>query len=329
MKNYLLLLLTLTSLIVNAQENSIDAKAPAAPDYSNPKNWSVLPFREDAGDAHPDNEPWISDSLKEVDVFYIYPTMFMKGKGWNADVADKKLNKRIDSKPVRYQASVFNASCRVYAPRYRQAHIRAFYAKPENSKAAFDIAYSDVKRAFEYYLQHYNNGRPIIIASHSQGTYHSRRLMKDFFDTTTLKTQLVAAYIIGYAIYDTMYVNLKPCNRPAETECYVTWASFKKGYNPVLSQLYGNICVNPVTWSSDTIAIDKSKSMGGMLLDFNKEYKQACETQIRDHHLWVKTKMPIVSGMTNLHIADYNLFWYDIRENVKKRVATYLATHLK
>ncbi|MFN8287152.1 MAG: DUF3089 domain-containing protein [Chitinophagales bacterium] len=329
MKKCLITLLTIVSIALQAQENSIDAKAPAEPDYSKEKYWSALPFREDAADAHPDNEPWISDSLKQVDVFYIYPTMFMKGKGWNADVNNKKLNKRIDTKPVRYQASVFNASCRVYAPRYRQAHIRSFYAKPENSKAAFDVAYSDVKRAFDYYLQHYNNGRPIIIASHSQGTYHARRLMKDYFDNNKLQKQLVAAYIVGYAIYDTMYTNLKPCVNGNETGCYITWASFKKGYKPVLSSLYGNICVNPVSWTSDTIAIDRSKSMGGILLDFNKEYKQACTTEIRDHHLWVQTNMPIVSGMTNLHIADYNLFWYDIRENVKKRVATYLATHPK
>ena len=33
------------------------------------------------------------------------------------------------------------------------------------------------KAAFQYYLEHYNNGRPFIIASHSQGTYHAKRLI--------------------------------------------------------------------------------------------------------------------------------------------------------
>ena len=41
-------------------------------------------------------------------------------------VGEKKLNKKIDNKPVRYQASVFNQSCRVYAPRYRQSAIKAW-----------------------------------------------------------------------------------------------------------------------------------------------------------------------------------------------------------
>lgn len=326
MKKCLFLSLILLVKVAVSQENSVDSKAPPAPDYSKAKYWSALPFRDDAADAIPANETWIDDSKKEVDVFYIYPTMFMKG-GWNADVDDKKLNKRIDNKPVRYQASVFNARCRVYAPRYRQANIKAFYAKPENSKAAFNIAYEDVKRAFEYYLQHYNQGRPIIIASHSQGTYHSRRLLKEFFDTTALRSQLVAAYAIGYAIYDTMYTNLKPCNSADQTGCYITWATFKKGYHPVATGLYGNVCVNPLSWNCDTIEVDKSKGIGGMLLDFNKEYEHTCSAEIHDHHLWIQTNMPIVSGWTNLHVADYNLFWYDIRANVAKRVDAYLKQH--
>jgi hypothetical protein len=44
-----------------------------------------------------------------------------------------------------------------------------------------------VKTAFLYYLQHYNNGRPIIIASHSQGATHGKRLLKEFFDGKELQ----------------------------------------------------------------------------------------------------------------------------------------------
>jgi hypothetical protein len=34
----------------------------------------------------------------------------------------------------------------------------------------------------------------------------------------------------------------------------------------------------------------------------------------------VKTKTPIIRSMTNMHVADYNLFWYDIRQNVQHRI---------
>ncbi len=46
----------------------------------------------------------------------------------------------------------------------------------QKSIDAFDLAYEDLKTAFENYLKHYNKGRPIIIASHSQGSLHALRL---------------------------------------------------------------------------------------------------------------------------------------------------------
>lgn len=304
-----------------AQMPAFEAKdQPAAPDYSNAKYWAALPFRHDAADAVPKSEQWVNDSLKQVDVFYVYPTIYRGEKVWTADVNNKKLNKKIDNKPVRYQASVFNKSCRVYAPRYRQASIKAFYTKGNDGEKALDFAYQDVKTAFQYYLDHYNNGRPIIIASHSQGSRLARVLMKDFFDGKPLQNKLVAAYIVGYEIDTANYTTLKPCNNGNQTGCYVTWASYKKGFDPGNSHLFGNVCVNPVTWNCDTVAVDAGKSMGTMLLNFNKEYKQACGTQIHNNYLWVENKLPIVRKANVLHIADYNLFWYDIRANVQQRI---------
>ncbi|MFN8322141.1 MAG: DUF3089 domain-containing protein [Chitinophagales bacterium] len=323
MRSSALFVFLFPALIANAQLGVFNASdQPAAPDYSLEKNWSSLPFREDAADKIPNDEQWVSDSLKDVDVFYIYPTLYMKGKTWNEDLNDKQLNKRIDEKPVRYQASVFNASCRVYVPRYRQAIIQAFYDSVEGPKA-LAFAYDDVKRAFSYYLEHYNQGRPFIIASHSQGSHHARRLLKEMIDTTALKNRMVAAYVIGFAIDTAMYRVLEPCLNENETGCYITWASFKKGYIPDGIALYGNICVNPLTWSSSLEPAAKVCSKGAILLNFNKKYTNSICTEIHDNYLWVENSLPIVAGMNNLHIADYNLFWYDIRLNISKRIAAF------
>jgi hypothetical protein len=305
------------------------ADQPAAPDYTNEAHWSALPFRVDAADLTPGTEQWISDSLKDVDVFYIYPTIYVKGKTWNADLKNKKLNKRIDEKPVKYQASVFNESCRVYAPRYRQSILKAFSTlktsdgKPGDGYRSLDFAYQDVKAAFEYYLKHYNNGRPIIIAGHSQGTYHARRLLQEYFDSTNLRNRLVAAYIIGYGITRTMYTTLKPCDNSNQTGCYITYASFKQGYDPGTSILYGDVTVNPVTWTTDTAAIACSNTLGGLLLNPKKGAQKLCDVQIHNNYLWVKVNYPVVRNWDNLHIADYNLFWYDIRKNVKDRISAF------
>ncbi|HLP50465.1 MAG TPA: DUF3089 domain-containing protein, partial [Chitinophagales bacterium] len=146
MRTFLFLALTLSGLITTAQLPAFSAAdQPEAPDYSLEKNWSTLPFRTDAADRIPKSEQWISDSLKDVDVFFVYPTIYLKGKTWNANLANKKLNKRIDSKPVRYQAGVFNASARVYTPRYRQAILKSFSDSVDGPKA-LAFAYDDVKR---------------------------------------------------------------------------------------------------------------------------------------------------------------------------------------
>lgn len=322
MKSLNLLAFMLMAAMAGAQTFD-PAKQPAAPDYSLAYNWSALPFRADEADKIPSDEKWVDDSLKGADVFYIYPTIYRGSKTWNEDLNNKKLNKSIDTKPVRYQASVFNASCRVYAPRYRQATIKAFYDKVNGPKS-LDFAYADVKRAFQYYLDHYNNGRPIIIASHSQGTRHARQLLKDFFDGTALQKKLVAAYVVGFGFTDTLYKTLKPCDNPTQTGCYITWASFRKGFEAPVSGLYGTICVNPVTWNRDTVAVDASKNMGAILLDFDKKYEGVCGTQIHKGYLWVDAHLPIINKWNILHIADYNLFWYDIRKNVHDRVQAYL-----
>jgi hypothetical protein len=295
---------------------------PSAPDYSNANHWLSLPFRIDGADVIPKNETWISDSLKHVDVFYIYPTLYSKGKTWCADITDKKLNKRLDKYPVKYQASLFNAVGRVYTPLYRQGIVQCFKEASVNAEMALDFAYADVKQAFEYYMQHYNQNRPIIIVSHSQGTRHARQLLKDFFDTPEMKNKLVCAYIVGFGVYQEKYELLSPCADSSATNCYVTWASFKQNYNAsVDTMFYGNVCVNPISWNSDTA---KAAANSGILLNINRKRRYTTVCNIYDNYLWVKTNMPIARRKENLHLLDFNLFWHEIKKNAAERVAVYL-----
>lgn len=300
-------------------------KAPnplSAPDYSHEKDWVALPFRHDAADFTPKNETWIDDSLKKVDVFYVYPTNYKKGKTWNADINDRKLNKNLDKMAMKYQASVFNKVGRIYTPRYRQAIVQCFHESTDNSQAALDFAYQDVKHAFEYYLKHYNKGRPIVIAAHSQGTVHARRLLKDFFDTPEQKKQLVCAYIVGLSVHANQYQVLTPCKSPAETNCYVTWSSFKKGYNYTGNvDFWGDVCVNPVSWTTDTLT---ACSNGSVMTNISRKKPYHTEAQIKGNFLWVDTKMPFVRNFKILHFLDYNLFWHDIQNNVALRADEYL-----
>lgn len=299
------------------------ADQPAAPDYSKQENWVALPFRMDVADEIPKNEKWVNDSLKEVDVFYIYPTMYTKGETWNADISNKKLNGRIERLPVRFQATPFNQACRVYAPRYRQAILDVFYNKNADGDKALDFAYEDVKKAFEYYLKNYNNGRPIIIAAHSQGTLHARKLVKEFFDGKPLQKQLVAAYLVGYAVPKNTYVNIPMCNDSLGTGCYISWMSTRWGWKPQGDFFKNNVSTNPLSWNSDTVIVGRKNGVGGIFLNPKKKFKQANTVRVYGTHLWVKTRIPFFVFLKNQHVLDYNLFWYDIRKNVANRVKVY------
>jgi hypothetical protein len=295
---------------------------PPMPDYSNEANWAGLPFRDDATDVIPKYETWVSDSQKTVDVFYIYPTIYKYNESWNADLSNKKLNNRVDKLPVKFQATAFNQIGRVYAPRYRQGCIESFHDSINGPKA-LAFAYEDVKLAFEYYMEHYNQGRPIIIASHSQGTYHARRLLKEYFDTPALKEQLVCAYIVGYAIYPSQYEVLTPCKNPTETNCYVTWSSFDENfYYPDSSKdfLAGKVIVNPISWTMDTIEVTGD---GAFLLRLNRKKLYKTSAYIHGNMLWVDTRLPLFRRTNVLHLMDYNLFWHDLRENARVRTDAY------
>lgn len=303
-----------------------DLTPSTAPDYSQSACWAALPFREDAADETPKGISPTRDEEKQIDVFYVYPTMLNKGKHWNADVYDTNLNHRIETMPIRYQASAFNGSCRVYVPRYRQAHINAYYSKDRRSAdAAFELAYSDVAAAFDYYLQHYNQGRPFILASHSQGTTHARRLAKEKIDGKPLAQQLVAAYLVGMPVIDTLYQQLRPCETPDQIGCFVSWMSYKQGYEPRPDAiLQGGININPITWRHDTEPSEPKAHLGTILRKFDKKRRPTLSAQVRDGYLWVKSNNFLSKLFRDYHIVDYNLFWYNIRQHVAEQTYLYL-----
>ena len=128
------------------------------PDYSNLDYWAAHPGKKDPADSVPAplrNEN--RDTL--VDVFFIHPTTFTDKKAAsqsNATIDDAAINAKTDYSTILLQGSTFNQYGRVFAPRYRQAHIGNFYSNDSVAASrAFTLAYQDVRTAFLYYLEHY------------------------------------------------------------------------------------------------------------------------------------------------------------------------------
>ena len=299
-------------------------KVPLAPDYSDNSSWCALPFRKDKCDFCSKYDVEVSDSNKLVDVFFIHPTTYMIGENWNASVPDKHIDKLTDNKPIKYQASVFNESCRIYAPRYRQAIINSFY-DTINGPQALDTAYNDVRNSFLYYLKNHNQSRPFIIASHSQGTLHAKRLIAEFIDQKSLQDQMVMAYLIGYPVPLNMYENIPVCKDSTMTNGVVSWHSFKTDFEPKGIQSFYKECivVNPITWSTDTTESSFEQGKGAKGIKLNSKITKRIKAKIHKSILWVNIKYPIIRKKENLHVYDYNLFWYDIKNDVKRRLRYY------
>jgi hypothetical protein len=265
-----------------------------------------------------------------VDVFFVHPTTYVSKSdtGWNADIDDALINARTDYTSILYQASAFN-ECRVFAPRYRQANIRAYFTTDTASgREAFDLAYEDIKTAFQYYLDHYNNGRPIVIASHSQGTTHAKRLLKEFFENKPLKNKLVAAYIIGIGIPKDYFTDLSPCRDSAQTGCFIGWRTYKRGYEPefVKKENGNGFVTNPLTWTSTPEYAPKKLNKGGVLRKFNTVVPGVADAQIHDDVLWIhrpRFQGSVFFRSKNYHIGDINLFYVNIRENLRTRISAF------
>jgi hypothetical protein len=305
------------------------------PDYGNLDYWAAHPDKRDPSDSvpRPLRKAYHPDST--VDVFFIYPTTYtdpQKALGWNAPIDDANLNAKTDYTTILFQASIFNEAGRVFSPRYRQANYYCYFPKTASDSAsaliAFELAYQDIKAAFLYYLEHNNKGRPIIIASHSQGTTHAKRLLKEFFDGKPLQKSLVAAYLVGMPVEQDYFNTIKPCNIPTQTGCFTSWRTFKQGYTPeyVQQEKFTAIVTNPLSWDTAKPNVTRDQNKGGVLLNFNRIVKKVAKADISGNILWIDK--PHFFGnqfyTTKVyHVADLNLYYLSIRENVRGRVNAY------
>ena len=199
-------------------------------DYQSSKNWAVIPTK-----LSPNIQNSIKDSslFKNIDVFYIYPTLLVndQDKRWNIGIDDTAHRREVLDYAIRFQASAWAEAGRMYAPYYQQAHLRSYDSLANGGREALLFAYADIKDAFEFYMEHYNNGRGIILAGHSQGSTHVNLLLKDFFDDKPLQKQLVVAYMPGIGLSKNEFSTIPFLTESKEIGGFVTWNTFKKNVN--------------------------------------------------------------------------------------------------
>ncbi len=329
---FLLLLLIQISCASRLPRKPFEMISAYPADYSKPELWAAHPQIKDLADDTPEGNS-VYGKPRKADVFFLHPTSYTDLRGndqWNAHFDDAKTNKRTDEGAIHFQASAFNEAGYVYAPRYRQAHLHAYFTKDTASaKAAFNLAYEDIRAAFLYYLQHDNHGRPIIIAAHSQGTTHAIRLLKEFFDGQPLQKQLVVAYLLGMPVHESDFKTIRPCENKDETGCFTGWRTFKKGYVPDWQE-DRVVVTNPLSWNRSQEYVDASQNPGTILREFKDIYPKLVDAQVIGNILWAtKPKFPgsIFFTTKNYHVADVNFYYFSIRSNASHRLEKFLSGH--
>ena len=305
-----------------------EASPPTAPDYTNRDHWAALPDREDWADRVPVGDFSDAQETARVDVFFLHPTTYVSSASWNQSLNDASTNQTTDEFVMQGQASVFNGCCRIYAPRYRQATLYSFFDDSASGTQALALAYQDVVAAFRYYLAHFNEGRPFVLAAHSQGSHHADVLMAEEIAGTSLADRMVAAYPVGFEIDGSNGVPV--CATPMQTGCQVTWNSVGPSVGSFLSSP-DNICVKPLTGRTDGLPAAHDANTGAVSFDAGSVPEPgAADAQCRDGRLWVSeirssnySLMPL--GRDNYHIFDYALFYLNVRANVETRVHAFLS----
>ena len=294
-------------------------------DYSNTDSWLALPKSTD----------------KNTDLIYFYPTVFSPEDGSASVIAD------IDDAGMRTmaaaafdkQASAFAGSCNLYAPFYRQ--LDAAYSltlSEQEHQALFGYAVSqDASAALDYYFGHYNNGRPFILAGHSQGSETVLYLLTGYFrEHPEYCSRMIAAYVIGYSVTDSVLEanpHLRFAEGETDTGVIVSWNTEGPEnigqHNAVV--LEGARSINPLNWKTDATYASAEENKGSRIngeilyniADAQIEPERGTVITHADKAYAVTMPAAKLFGPASFHMNDYDLFYKNIEENAAKRIASY------
>jgi hypothetical protein len=254
-------------------------------------------------------------------VFYVYPTVHFpkKGGSWNADSYAKEVRERTHY-AVKMQSSAFNVAGPVYAPYYRQAAYQVYNVAPNTTTVnAYDLAYNDVRTAFEQFLVDIGPDVPFVLASHSQGTDHLERLIRNEFDKE-LQDRLVIAYLVGMPVLNDLPIPI--CEDPMQTGCFVSWRTFHKSVEPTSNGVMVGV-VNPLSWNTSSLEVPAADNPGALVFESGEVLTGLIGAQIQDGIIIAdrpKFKGSWLIRTKDYHRGDINLYYMSIRENLEARL---------
>jgi len=297
--------------------------ATEATDYSIASHWLAVP----------------TATNKAVDVFYLYPTSWTSTNP-NPEVCAIDNPSMLAKAPINFakQAPAFEPIGNIYAPFYRQSNL--------TTNAPVVVAGTptlDAMAAFDYYIQHFNQGRSFILAGHSQGANALSNLLAQYLKANpAVLARMIAAYVIGYPV-TAQYLADNPCLKfatgPGDTGVIISYNTQAPGFppsaNPILWGLVGTV-INPITWTRAETVATPSQGFGSFMPTSNGVYVGG--PQYADARINITSGVLICStadtnalaafdGLASIgvyHNFDYPFYFFNIRSNAATRTRNYL-----
>lgn len=295
-------------------------------DYSAVENWAYCE---------------IEDDQKTADVFFICPTVY--------DGSENEYSMRLDDMEtktnflgaINMEKGIYDEDGRFFAPYYRQAGFLVYTMPIEEREPYLELAYSDVKSAFEYYMENYNEGRPIVIAGFSQGADLCIRLMKDCFADEEKNNLLVACYAIGWSITEEemeKYPHLRFAAGESDTGVIISFNSEAENIDDSLMIPAGTktLAINPLNWRCDEAVADKSLNEGACFTDYGGNimtevlhltgaYIDLERGALKVMDITPEEYPPGVDLFEDgiYHLYDYQFFYRNLQQNVKTRIEVF------
>lgn len=312
---------------------------PPAPDYSRPEGWAMSEMRiPEAGPAA---------------VFFVHPTTYDGGREWNGPIGEAKADAWLYRVVLPNYAGPFAALGAVSAPRYRQGSLYTRLTLRDDAREARAFAYGDVRAAFRTWIARHPDG-PIVLAGVEQGGELVERLLREeVADDPALRARLVAAYLIDVIVpANGLSPRIPACAGRAQTGCVVGWSPVSEGNDGAARRRLRRalvwdergrlvelgdrpaLCVNPVTGSTDTRAVEARMNRGATnatglewgarpaLLareiatrcqDGLLRYSEPKSESFRETGSWADRRKS----------RPYNLFYGDIQEDAQARLAAW------
>lgn len=320
---------------------------PTPADYSQSESWL----------AQPDLTLDPFEFKGKGDVFVVVPSVYRGGEHWNLPSDDLRRKRKLQKIVRPNYVSPYGDAGRLFAPYYRQASLYTFMTAREDAVLAQELAYSDVKRAFEVFLQNSPPERPIVLVGHNQGASHVQRLLMDFFQGELIN-RLAAAYVIDYPVlegaFDGPLSMVKPCERADDIRCIVAFGAFMPGDDVIAKRFVSRllvhngqtykavdgqeiVCMNPLLWSRSEDYAPRRLHKGGVAAEglepdlnpapLTKQSGAQCEQGILlvDKPRSRSLRRPIKVG-AKFRTLPSNLFYEDLKQNAVTRVEALLLT---